>query len=91
MKLTVLLMSSLISFGAFAGEIEVKVSGMVCSMCAQGIKKKFSSRDEVKDLQVDLDQKIVLIETKPERDLEDKVITEIITEAGYNVASILRK
>ena len=81
----------LFSFTSFAKEINVKVSGMVCSMCAQGIQKKFSAISEVKSLDVNLDKKIVNIFTHDDKDLEDATITKLITEAGYNVASIERK
>lgn len=81
----------LVSSQVFAGEITVKVSGMVCSMCAQGIQKKFSKLPEVKDLKVDLDSKVVSINTKEGKSLADSKIKELITEAGYNVASIERK
>jgi copper chaperone CopZ len=77
--------------GAQAGTIEVKVNGMVCSLCAQGIQKKFKAESAVNKLNVDLDNKIVVIDTKEGQDLEDSVVTKIITEAGYNVASIERK
>lgn len=75
----------------FAKDISVKVSGMVCSMCAQGIQKKFSKLPEVKDIKVDLDSKVVTITTKDDLDVQDAKIKELITEAGYNVASIERK
>jgi mercuric ion binding protein len=60
-------------------------------MCAQGIQKKFSKLPEVKDLKVDLDSKLVSINTKEGKSLADSKIKELITEAGYNVASIERK
>lgn len=80
--------------GAFmvqAETVDVKVSGMVCSMCAQGIQKKFSSQDSVKKLNVDMDNKLVTIETKDGQTISDETIKSLITEAGYNVANISRK
>jgi mercuric ion binding protein len=82
-----LLFSSL----SFAKEIKVNVQGMVCSMCAQGIQKKFSSVPEVKTLNVNLDEKTVRIQTEGDKDVSDEVIKKLIQEAGYNVASIERK
>jgi periplasmic mercuric ion binding protein len=79
------------SFSVFAADIEVKVNGMVCSMCAQGIQKKFSGHPEVKKIEVNLDKKVVNISTLDGKDLADETITKIITEAGYNVANIQRK
>jgi periplasmic mercuric ion binding protein len=73
-----------------AKEIQVKVSGMVCSMCAQGIQKKFSKFEQIEKIKVDLDQKIVSISTKENQDLSNEKITDVITEAGYNVTSIQR-
>jgi copper chaperone CopZ len=81
----------IMSMSAFAAEVSVKVSGMVCSMCAQGIEKKFSKEPAVKNLKVDLDQKLVTINTHEGKDVSDEVVKKLITEAGYNVAEITRK
>lgn len=79
------------AISGWAGEINVKVNGMVCSMCAQGIQKKFKSEEAVKKLNVDLDKKVVQIITEEGKDLSDETITKLIKEAGYNVAGIERK
>lgn len=91
MKVILIAMMSLFTFSTFAGEINVKVSGMVCSLCGQGIKKKFSKIDAVKSITVNLDSKVVNIQTKDSQDVSNEKITEVITEAGYNVANIERK
>lgn len=75
---------------AYAESIKVTVNGMVCSMCAQGIEKKFKKLDSVKTIKVDLDNKLVLLETVADKKLDDAVITNMITESGYNVSSIKR-
>lgn len=87
----IMFLALLLTSQAFASEINVKVQGMVCSMCAQGIKKKFSAIKEVKGINVNLDQKIVNITTIDGQDVPDEQIKKIITEAGYNVANIERK
>lgn len=79
------------AMNVMAGEVNVKVSGMVCSMCAQGIQKKFSKETSIKTLNVDMDNKIVKIHTHDGQDIADATITKLITEAGYNVAAIERK
>jgi periplasmic mercuric ion binding protein len=79
------------AFNVMAGEVNVKVSGMVCSMCAQGIQKKFSGQEAVQKLNFDMDQKLVTIHTHDGKEINDETITKLITEAGYNVASITRK
>lgn len=74
---------------AFAETVQVNVSGMVCSMCAQGIKKKFTKL-EVKKIEVNLDTKVVTIETEKAGELTDKVVKETIEESGYAVANLKR-
>ncbi len=86
MKRILLIVSLFVCFSAFAEKKDVKISGMVCSMCAQGIHKKFSKLPEVKDVKVDLDSKVVSIETHEGKVLSDAKIEELIKDAGYNVA-----
>ncbi len=82
-----LLLTALFAFPVFAGETTVNVKGMVCSMCAQGIEKKFKAAGMEK-VHVNLDEKVVHLSGK---DLSDDEIKKIITEAGYNVGGIERK
>lgn len=77
------------SVGA-AENIKVTVKGMVCSFCAQGIKKTFLKNEKVKDINVDLDSKLVSIETKDDAALGDEEIRTTIKDAGYEVLAIER-
>lgn len=70
--------------------ITVKVNGLVCSFCAQGIKKRFLALESVQSVQVSLGKKTVVIELKPNATLSDKVIEETVKEAGYNLVRIER-
>jgi copper chaperone CopZ len=82
---------SLNSFLAFAGEkIEVKVKGMVCSFCAQGIKKKFKGHEAVSSIDVNLDDKWVRLEVADSKTLSDAEISKAIKDAGYDIVSIER-
>lgn len=71
-------------------KVMVKVKGMVCSFCAQGIKKKFSSFDSVSKVDVNLDDKWVKIELADKKTLSDDQINGAIKDAGYNVVAIER-
>lgn len=64
-------------------EIHVKVKGMVCSFCAQGIKKTFSKIPEVKKIQVSLEEKFVHLSLKENKSLDSEKILNLIKEAGY--------
>ncbi len=87
--LVALLMVS--SLTTWAESIKVEVNGMVCSMCAQGIEKKFKKMDVVKSIKVDLDTKVVHIELLENQTLDDEVVRKNIVDSGYNVAKIIRE
>jgi mercuric ion binding protein len=88
---SVVILVSFVSRGAYADQISVAVKGMVCSFCAQGIKKTFLRKDGVESVEVDLDKKIVTITTKQGANLTDTDVKESIVDAGYEVLSIKRK
>jgi copper chaperone CopZ len=75
---------------AEAEQIKIEVKGMVCSFCAQGIKKTFMRKDGVEKVDVDLDKKIVTITTKQGASLRDGDVTDSIVDAGYEVIKIER-
>ena len=82
--------SMIVSSAAHAETIKIEVKGMVCSFCAQGIKKTFMRKDGVENVDVDLDKKIVTIKTKDGATLTDANVTDSIVDAGYEVIKIER-
>lgn len=80
----------MLPIATFAETVKVNVNGMVCSFCAQGIKKKFESKDSVKNIEVNLDEKLVTINFIDGKTLSDDEIKEIITKAGYEVKGVTR-
>lgn len=93
MKTKTILLTSLLFLTpqiSFAENITVTVKGMVCSFCAQGLKKTFGKKDEVKGIEVDLDKKIVKVETKEGKSLTDEDLTAMIHDAGFDVSEIKR-
>jgi copper chaperone CopZ len=79
-----------ISGPAYADTIKASVNGLVCAFCATGIEKTFKAQSAVDTVNVDLDNKLVTITTKPQQTLDDKTITDLITDAGYSVTGIVR-
>ena len=69
-------------------QILVKVSGMVCSFCAQGIEKNFKKKAEVKETKVDLDKMEVRIFFNPGKTLSTKDIEKVITGAGFKFIGV---
>jgi copper chaperone CopZ len=75
---------------AQAGTIELKVNGLVCSFCAQGIEKSFRKNPATADVVVSLEEKLVAIETKPGADIDDAALRATLKDAGYDVRAIER-
>ncbi|MEY3777007.1 MAG: hypothetical protein RIR83_1049, partial [Pseudomonadota bacterium] len=73
---------------AALASMKVTVNGMVCSFCAQGIEKSILKLDETKAVLVDLKNKVVVVEAKEGKTLNEKLIKEEITDSGYDVVSI---
>ncbi len=87
----VILMIFLSFFSLARGEtLEVKVKGMVCAFCANGIESKLKDLEKVKKIDVSLEKKRVLIEFDGKALLSDKEVTKLIIDTGYNVVSIKR-
>jgi mercuric ion binding protein len=87
---SVCLVSLLFSSTAYAEKISITVKGMVCSFCAQGIKKTFERKNGVEKVEVDLDKKIVTISSAQGATLSDDDIKKAIKDAGYEVLTIER-
>ena len=74
------------AFPAFAANsIKATVNGMVCAFCAQGIEKTIAKMDATKAVFVDLKARVVLVEAKEGRTLDQTAIGAAIVDAGYDV------
>ncbi len=73
-----------------SGDAKVSVNGLVCDFCARALEKVFGKQDEVNTIDVNLDTKIISISFKDGQNLDDETITNLITDAGYNVETINR-
>ncbi len=72
-------------------DVLVNVKGMVCDFCAQGLTKLFGTREEVKEIKVDLEAGTVEIAFTEDKTLSDDEIGKIVTDNGLSVESIVRK
>ena len=72
---------------AFAKDYTVKVNGMVCSFCVQGIQKKLSKIDGLKKIEVSLEEKKVTFSS--DKEVSNEKIKEAIESAGYSVVEII--
>ncbi len=80
--------SGLFSLNYAAESVKVTVNGMVCAFCAQGIEKRLSKLPSTKAVFVDLKQRTVAVEAKEGQKLDTQIISNEITEAGYDVVKL---
>ena len=89
------LLTSIIIFGLTAAvsadTIKATVNGMVCGFCATGIEKTFRAQPEVKSVDVDLENKLVTIQTKAGQKMDDAKIKKLLGNAGYSVTAVTRQ
>jgi copper chaperone CopZ len=92
MKNSILLSVSLLLAGvsANATTIEMKVHGLVCGYCAQGVEKSLRKYPATREVVVSLENKLVVVSTNKDQDISDEELTKAITDAGYSLQGIKR-
>lgn len=80
----------LLAANANAATIHVGVKGLVCAFCATGLEKTFKKEAAIDSVKVDLENKLVTLETKADQDIDDATITQNITDAGFTITDIRR-
>ena len=71
---------------ANATTIEMKVNGLVCGFCAQGIEKTLRRNPATADVVVSLENKLVAVATKDGQDIPDADLKKALTASGYDLA-----
>lgn len=66
----------------------VEIKGMSCPFCAYSLEKKLKRIENAAGVSIDLNAGKAVITAKPGKSIDEKVIREIIREAGFDVASI---
>jgi copper chaperone CopZ len=75
---------------ADAETIEIKVNGLVCGFCAQGIEKTLRKNPATADVLVSLEERLVAVETKEGQDIPDEELETALRDSGYDVTEITR-
>ena len=75
---------------AQATTIEMKVHGMVCGFCAQGIEKSLRKNPATTDVFVHLESQLVVVTVQDGADIPDAQLREAILNAGYDLKSVSR-
>jgi len=80
----------LVAGPVFADTIEMKVYGLVCGFCAQGIEKTLRKNPATADVLVSLEHQTVAVATQAGKDIPDADLTRALTDSGYDVKAISR-
>lgn len=86
----VLAFALMASGAASAGTIEMKVNGLVCGFCAQGIEKTLRKMSATTDVVVNLEHRLVAVATRDGQDIADAELKKALQDAGYDVKEIVR-
>lgn len=89
-NILVILAMTLVNVAASADTIEMKVNGLVCGFCAQGIEKTLRGNPATSDVFVSLEHRLVAVATKEGQDIPDDELRKALTESGYDVKTIER-
>jgi len=84
------LAAALAAGAAHADTIEMKVYGLVCGFCAQGIDKTLRRNPATADVFVSLENQLVAVATVPGKDIADADLRKALTDSGYDVKAITR-
>lgn len=85
-----ILLTLCLPLAAQATTIQMRVSGLVCAFCAQGIEKKLRKFPATSDVVVNLEHKVVAVGLKDGQDIPDEALRKALTDAGYAVKTIER-
>ena len=91
MKIFILILSLIASFGAFASRVEVDVNGMSCSMCIDAITKELTATQKAENITVKVEGKKAWFDEVKGKKITDTEIKTAIKKAGYEAVKVRRK
>jgi len=87
MKLVIVALFMVFSGFVFAKDYTVKVNGMVCSFCVQGIQKNLKKIEGLEKIDVSLETKLVKFSS--EKEVPKDAVKKAIENAGYSVVEFV--
>ena len=90
MKISIILITLLLSLSSFAGTIVVDVLGMTCGMCQEAITKEVMATGKAEKVDVNLEKKTATVVEKKGQSLSDQEVKAAIKKAGYEGLKVSR-
>ena len=79
--------SVILKADVFDPDVEITIKGLVCQLCAVGLKKSFAKHINVKGLKMDTEKGILSLEYWGIA-IPSSEIKEMVKKSGYEVSSI---
>ena len=79
--------SVILKADVFDPDVEITIKGLVCQLCAVGLKKSFAKHINVKGLKMNTEKGILLLEYWGIA-IPSSEIKKMVKDSGYEVASI---
>lgn len=70
--------------------LELKVDGMVCSLCAYGVERRLKMIDAVERVHVNLDSGVVALVLRPGAGVSDSTLAREVRRAGFALRGVTR-
>jgi len=81
----------LVNGAAHAETIEMKVFGMVCGFCAQGIEANLRKIPATADVVVSLENKLVILRPRDSANIAGAELRKAVTDAGCDLKPITQR
>ena len=70
-------------------KVEIRATGLTCSMCSNAINKQLKSMPEVADVATDLNTNTFTVTLKEGNDLNPKAFKDKVEKAGFFIGSLV--
>lgn len=87
----VIIISAILNTALMAGStkvLRIKVKGMVCDFCAQGLIKNFKAQSEVNSVEASLENHTLTVILKPNSEMSTGRVNDIVENSGFSVEAI---
>ena len=72
-------------------QYQMRVDGLACPYCAYGIEKKLNAIDGVEKIDIDLENRLVIVNVIEGVKLSDEQMTQLFDDAGFSYRSKTEK
>ena len=80
-----------LTVSAAGAQYVIRVDGLACPFCVYGIEKKLKSVDGVEEVDVDLQQGTVIVNTRENVELTEPGMVKLFKEAGFTYRSMTKQ